>query len=191
VFLLICSSAQSVQRFDAEAVGASAISSLALFVPTTEEAVKVTAYVLKKHTAAVQLLQDQKRKEAEQAAAAHGGGGGESEAAAAAAAAGGGGEKEKRRRSSVASRKSSISGGGKGKLPLVAADIDEKALAKLKLGKAEQFIFVFAQVRRLFFARIGLISIGLRSAGCTMLSLFDCLFDILNWFKLMCCVWAL
>jgi hypothetical protein len=191
VFLLICSSAQSVQRFDAEAVGASAISSLALFVPTAEEAVKVTAYVLKKHTAAVQLLQDQKRKEAEQAAAANGGEGGESEAAAAAAA-GGGGEKEKRRRSSVASRKSSISGGGKGKIPLVAADIDEKALTKLKLGKAEQFIFVFSQVRGcLFFARIGLSSIGLTSTGCTMLSLFDCLFDFLNWFELMYCVWVL
>ena len=35
------------------------------------------------------------------------------------------------------------------KLPTVAASaVDERALTKLKLGKAEQFVFVFAQVRR-------------------------------------------
>jgi hypothetical protein len=54
---------QSIKWFEAEAVGASTISSLAAFIPTGEEGSKVTAFVLKKYAQHLHALDEQKRKE--------------------------------------------------------------------------------------------------------------------------------
>lgn len=61
-----CFHIQSVKWFEAEIVGAAAVSSLSAFVPTAEECAKVTAFVLKKHAHQAHQLEEQKRKEKEQ-----------------------------------------------------------------------------------------------------------------------------
>jgi hypothetical protein len=147
-FLSVCCCfLQSVRWFDAETIGAAAIASLAAFVPTSEEGSKVTAFVLKKYAQQLQQLEDQRRKEQ----------GtrcvlvqytvvplthfhiinvstGEPPADEAVPEAGA--------RPASSRRKSAGN-----KLPTVpVTQVDNAALTKLKLGKAEQYIFVFAQV---------------------------------------------
>lgn len=89
---------------------------------------QVTAFVLKKAGQAKQLLEDQRRKEQTMMA----------------------GSGDAAEEDTVGADKASAPGdkkAGKPKLPVVTvAEIDEKTLNKLKLGKAEQYIFVFAQV---------------------------------------------
>lgn len=128
--------AQSVKWFEADTVGAAAVASLAQFVPTPDECAKVTAHVLKKYAHQVHLLEEQKRKEREQFER------GDEEPAEAAAAA------EVPSTDDSTKPKAGLKGGPK--LPTVSAkDIDDRALTKLKLGKAEQFVFVFSQVPKL------------------------------------------
>jgi len=99
-------------------------------VPTADECAKVTAFVLKKHAHQAHQLEEQKRKEKEQFEK-NGGGAASTEDA-----------------TSAPSEDTSKTKGKAAKLPTVPASaVDERALAKLKLGKAEQFVFVFAQVR--------------------------------------------
>ncbi len=130
--------AQSVKWFEADTVGAAAVASLAQFVPTPDECAKVTAHVLKKYAHQVHLLEEQKRKEREQFER------GDVEPAEAAAAA----AAEVPSTEDSTKPKAGLKGGPK--LPNVSAkEIDDRALAKLKLGKAEQFVFVFSQVPKL------------------------------------------
>ena len=134
-------------------MGAAAVSSIAQFVPTVEEAVKVTAFVLKKHAQGVALLEEQRRKEREVAGGGNSGDGGSSAAAVADTSAAAAGDVQQT--AAAGGRRKSKSAAA-AKLPAVTVDdIDAAALTKLKLGKAEQFVFIFAQVwADLFSARM-------------------------------------
>ena len=115
------------------------MASIAQFVPTPDEAIKVTSFVLKKHAGIVQMLNEQKKKES-----------GESTA---------GTDTVDAEPSADTALEEGVEGTGatkskkgkeKSQLPVVNIDdVDATALARLKLGKAEQFVFIFAQVGRL------------------------------------------